>query len=256
MAKQTGKLVVIEGTDGSGKTEAANLLVKRLRNCGFSVVQRDFPSYGKLPEGNPASYFVRKYLRKKEFGFEYGYGPSTSVDPHVASQFYALERFDAAFSQEPADRPNLWESLNSGQIVISNRYVESNLGHQGAKLQGGSLRETFMRWAADLEYNFYRIPRPDLVILLDVIPRLAVKAKEAQRQSQGISKDGHEADEKFIFASRGAYLDAARLFNDYWEVVPVWRTNESNEPNELVFRDLRDIQRDIWSCLIEHGVIF
>lgn len=253
MKKPEGKLIVIEGTDGSGKTEATNLLVRRLRGCGFSVIQRDFPNYGKPPNGNPASYFVRKYLRKPEFGFNYGYGSSTSVDPRVASQFYALERFDAAYSQEPKDGQNLRDSLKSGHLVVSNRYVESNLGHQGAKLQRGPSREIFMRWAADLEYNFYKIPRPDLVILLDVLPHLAVKAKEAQRQSQGISKDGHEADENFILASRDAYLDAARLFSDYWEVVPVWMTNESNEP---AFKDLIDIQRDIWSCLIKHGVIF
>ena len=250
MEKQKGKLVVIEGTDGSGKTDATNLLVKRLKNVRFKVVQRDFPSYGKPPEGNPASYFVRKYLRKPEFGLVYGYGPSTALDPKIASQFYALERFDAAYSQEPQDRPNLIDQLGLGNIVISNRYVESNIGHQGSKIKDPQERKNFMLWVADLEYGFYKVPRPDLVVLLDIHPDLAIEAKQKQRQTNGQPLDGHEVDENFIRVSRETYLEAAELFRDYWEVVPVWTDN-----NGLAFRDHKDIQQDIWSRLTKHRII-
>ena len=246
-----GKLVVIEGADGCGKTLATDLLVRRLRNCGFSVTQRDFPNYGKPPTGNPASYFIRKYLCKHEFGFQNGYGPSVSVDPRVASQFYALERYDAAYSQEPGDKPNLLDNLTSGYIVISNRYVESNLGHQGAKIKDPVARGDFMRWVVDLEYNFYKIPRPDLVILLDIDPDLAIKAKREQRENQGLKKDGHEIDEDFIRASREAYLDAAELFKDNWEVVKV----SFDSGVKVDFRETKDIQLDIWPCLTKHNVI-
>ena len=248
--EQSGKLVVIEGADGCGKTVATDLLVKRLRNCGFKVIQRDFPNYGNPPEGNPASYFVRKYLRKREFGFEHGFGPSVAVDPRVASTFYAIERFNYAFSQEPRDRPNLWDNLISGNIVISNRYVESNLGHQGAKLKDPAKRADFMKWVVDYEYEFYKIPHPDLVILLDIHPDLAIKAKQEQRQLQGLSKDGHEVNEDFIRNSRETYLEAAKLFGGYWEVVPVW-TNDDNP----AFREHRDIQMDIWNYLTKHRII-
>src|SRR3989344_2918612 len=206
---QSGKLVVIEGADGCGKTIATDLIAKRLRGCGFRVIQRDFPSYGQPPEGNPASYFVRKHLRKKEFGFEQGYGSSTEIDPRIASQFYALERYDAAFSEEPKDKPNLWDSLRSGNIVISNRYVESSLGHQGAKIRDQRERTDFMKWVAEQEYGFYKIPHPDLVILLNVDPVLALDAKRKQRELQGVAMDGHETDGGFITASRNTYLEAA-----------------------------------------------
>lgn len=251
MPEHKGKLVVIEGVDGCGKNTATDILIKRLINCGFKVAKRDFPNYGTPPGGHPASYFVRKYLRKPEFGFTEGYGLSTSVDPQVASQFYALERYDAAYSQEASDKPNLRDSLESGAIVISNRYVESNLGHQGAKIKDPFVRGDFMRWVVNLEYNFYKIPRPDLVILLDIHPDLAIEAKKKQRESQGLGKDGHEADEDFMRFSREAYLDAAELFKTYWEVVPV----STEVDGVTVFRDTKEIQLSIWPFLTKHGII-
>ncbi|OGM98240.1 MAG: hypothetical protein A2915_03940 [Candidatus Yanofskybacteria bacterium RIFCSPLOWO2_01_FULL_41_34] len=249
---QSGKLVVIEGADGCGKTIATDLIAKRLRGCGFRVIQRDFPSYGQPPEGNPASYFVRKHLRKKEFGFEQGYGSSTEIDPRIASQFYALERYDAAFSEEPKDKPNLWDSLRSGNIVISNRYVESNLGHQGAKIRDQDERKAFMKWAVEQEYCFYKIPRPDLVILLDVDSDLALNTKRKQRKLQGIAMDGYEVNDDFMRDSKNSYLEAANLFKEYWETVRVWATDSDGK---IVFRDPKEINQDIWRLLIQHGII-
>src|SRR3989344_272760 len=144
MPGHKGRLIVCEGIDGSGKTVQSALLKNRLIQEKFKVTAFDFPRYGDPPSGCPASFFERKYLQKPGFGFTKGYGLADRVGPYAASLVYAVDRIDAVFCQE--QRPNLWDYLNEGFIVVSNRYTESNIGHQGGRINKHGERIKFIEW--------------------------------------------------------------------------------------------------------------
>ncbi len=217
--EQSGKLFVIEGGDGTGKTDQHKLLVARLNAEGFKVAEADFPRYGTPDKPNPASYFVRKYLRKKEFGFENGYGDAANLNPYGASLMYALDRFDAAFCHECM--PNLWDLLKAGYHIVSNRYSQSNVGFPAAKIEDPLERTSFIRWLMHLEYKVLGIPEPDLVLLLDLDPVVARELKSRQRKEQGQSLDAHESNSQILDRARDVYLEAAKLFPDTWTVIEV-----------------------------------
>src|SRR3990167_1888643 len=226
MEPKKGKLFVIEGGDGTGKTDQVALLVARLKSEGHKVAEMDFPRYGNPPEGNPASFFVRKYLQKKEFGFTKGYGSAVSANPYGISLAYALDRFDAAFCQE--QKPNLWDLLLDGYHVVSNRYTQSNIGFQAIKIEDKDERAEFIKWLYDLEYRILGIPQPDLVILLDLDPDIARALKAVQRKEQGQSLDAHESDSQILDKARQAYLEAANLSN-FWVVIDVATKTRSKD---------------------------
>lgn len=217
MKQIRGKLFVIEGGDGTGKTEQLKLLVARLKASGYKVAEFDFPRYGDPPNGNAASFFVKKYLQKKEFGFTNGYGPALDANPYGISIMYALDRFDAAFCQE--QKPNLWDLLKDGYLIVSNRYTQSNIGFQASKIEHPEERAKFIKWLMDLEYRVLGIPQPDLVLLLDLDPILARELKTKQREKQGQSLDNHESNPDILNKARGVYLEAARLFPDTWMII-------------------------------------
>lgn len=214
-----GNLFVIEGGDGTGKTDQVNFLVERLEKEGYKVASADFPRYGEPPVGNPASFFVRKYLQKDKFGFTEGYGPASDVNPYAASLAFALDRFDAAFCHE--NRPNLWDLLRDGYQVVSNRYTQSNIGFQASKFDIPEKRAKFIRWLLDLEYRVLGIPEPSLVLVLDLDPAIARELKRRQRKEQGEALDAHESNSQILDKAREAYLEAAVLFPDAWAVIDV-----------------------------------
>lgn len=215
--KHKGKLFVFEGGDGTCKTTQTKLLAERLNKEGYSVAEIDFPRYGQVPKGHPASFFERKYLIKKEFGFTRGYGPVIGVNPYFASISYAVDRCDAAFCQE--NKPNLWDLLNSDFCIVSNRYTPSNIGFQAVKIEDSAERVEFIKWLIDLEYNKLNIPEPDLVIIMDLDSDMAMELKRRQRENQGWPKDAHEEDLTTFEKARNAYLAAAQLFPDTWKVI-------------------------------------
>lgn len=214
-----GKLIVGEGIDGVGKTTQCELLKKKLEAVGLPVRVFDFPRYGTPPAGHPASFFVRKYLRKKEFEFEQGYGSATILNPYAASLLYAVDRFDAAFCREY--RPNLIDCLEAGDIVLANRYTQSNIGHQASKIKEVEKRRAFIEWLLKTEYEHLLIPKPDLVLLFNMPSSVAMALKEQQCQVQGLSKDAHEENAKFLERSHWAYLEAAKIFCDSWVIINV-----------------------------------
>ena len=245
-----GKLIVIEGGEGTGKTEQTKLLVTRLHGTGHAAAEYDFPRYGKPPLGHPASFFIRKYLQKEEFGFKEGYGPAISVNPYAASLSYAIERFDASFCQEY--KPNLRERLASGEIIISNRYTPSNIGFQASKIDDPNERREFILWLMDIEYNKLQIPEPGLVILLNLDPKLALELKVAQRRKQGLPLDAHEKDSEIIFRAHRAYIEAVSLFTNTWVVVDVANHDHSPEEGLSAIRSREDIHEEIWGHVRSH----
>lgn len=148
----SGKLIAIEGTDGSGKTVQFERLVLALPES-VRVATLDFPRYG-----DPAAHFAEKYLTGK-------YGGETG--PYAAAVLFAVDRFDAKLKIE--------EWLREGRLVVANRYAASNMAHQGAKIAEKKEREHFYRWLRELEYELFGVPRPDLSILLHVPAAIAEK---------------------------------------------------------------------------------
>lgn len=190
-----GKFIVIEGTDGSGKTEQFKRLLKRLRNQGYTVKTVDFPQHGK-----PSAYFVKQYLNGK-------YGTWKQVGPYKACIFYALDRYEIA--------ANIKKWLAQGNIVLANRYVASNLGHQGVKIKNKLSRERFFQWNNNLEYKVLNIPKPDINLFLHMPARIAYElvGRKGAREYLGSKKrDIHEQDINHLKIAEKVYLEIVKLF--------------------------------------------
>lgn len=199
---EKGKFIVLEGVDGSGKTEQFKILRKMLEKNGQKVQTFDFPQYGK-----PSSFFVEQYLNGN-------YGGWKEVGPYKASLFYALDRFDIALK--------IKQWLAEGFFVLSNRYVASNMGHQGAKISSEAERKKFIKWVHNLEFNILRIPKPDINFFLHVPSKIAYEltGRKGEREYlKGKKRDIHEADIKHLKAAEKSYLTAIKMFpNDFVKI--------------------------------------
>ena len=187
-----GKFIVIEGTEGSGKTVQFERLILALPE-GTKLGTLDFPQYNE-----PSSYFVKKYLTGK-------YGDD--VGPYAASALFAVDRFDVKLK--------ILQWLEERRVVVANRYVASNMAHQGAKMEKKNDREKFYKWLYELEYGIFQIPKPDLNIVLHVpagISHATVGRKHAGEHLGAVSKTPgpDEAD---------VYLEIAALFPDDFRVI-------------------------------------
>lgn len=226
MAAQ-GVFVVIEGTDGSGKGTQHGLLLERLSKLGKNVKAVDFPRYGE-----PSAYFVEKYLNG-------GYGASQDTSPRRASLFYALDRFDAS--------SGIKETLAAGGMVVANRYMASNMGHQGAKIKDKEERLAFFKWIHDLEYVLLGIPKPTLNILLHVPAKTAyelVEKKSERKYLKGGTRDIHEADMDHLIRAEETYKEIARLFPGEFlkiECVPEGRMLSVETIHELIWAEIKKL---------------
>ncbi len=195
--KNKGKLIVIDGTDGSGKATQVDFLINRLKNDGYEVRMVDFPEYYK----NFFGAFVGHCLSEQYYNF-------INVHPKIASVLYAADRF------ESKEKIELW--IKKGYIVIANRYVSANQIHQGGKISSIKKRQDFLRWLDDMEYRVFGIPRPNLVFYLSVpIPFVKKLLKERNKNSSraylGKKKDVHEKDINFM---NNSYKSAMWLAKD------------------------------------------
>ncbi|MFA6585888.1 MAG: deoxynucleoside kinase [Candidatus Paceibacterota bacterium] len=180
MAK--GKLIVIDATDGSGKTTQINLLAKRLKKLGFKIKTIHFPHYNNFFGG-----FIGHCLTEQYYNF-------VKVHPKIVSVLYAADRWE---SSEQIKR-----FLNEGYIVILDRYVSANQIHQGGKIKSVKKRTDFLRWLDEMEYKVFKIPRPDITVYLslplNIVERLIKERnKKAVRAYAGNKKDVHEVDLNF-----------------------------------------------------------
>lgn len=211
-----GKFIVIDGTDGSGKATQTKLLVKALKKSGKDVEVVDFPQYGAKSAG-----LVEEYLNGK-------YGTAKEVGPYIASIFYACDRYDASFKIKS------W--LEEGKIVISNRYVSSNMGHQSGKIHSRTKREEYLDWLDNLEFKLFSIPRPDLTMLLYIDPITGQKwvDKKGHRDYVGGKKrDIHEADLQHLKDAADAYHFVATKYK--WPII------QADQPIEKVHNDIMEI---------------
>ncbi|MBI3619717.1 nucleoside 2-deoxyribosyltransferase [Candidatus Roizmanbacteria bacterium] len=171
MKRKKGKLIVIDGGDGSGKTTQAGLLVTYLKSHHIPVRYFDFPQYYHTFHGKTVARFLRG-----EFG------ALDAVSPYLASLAYALDRASV--------KDQMVDFLTKGGYIIANRYATSNFAHQGSKFPNEAAQKEFINWDTELEYKIHKIPKEDLVIYLHVPWRVGAKltGKRAARLSKGKRK--------------------------------------------------------------------
>ncbi|TSC56541.1 MAG: thymidylate kinase Tmk [Parcubacteria group bacterium Greene0714_21] len=194
MQKNTypGKFIVFEGIDGSGKSIQLKLLLNRLKKEGYNTAFFDFPQYGKKSAG-----LAEEYLSG-------AYGSAREVGPFRSSIFYACDRYDASFQ--------LKKYLKEGRIVVSDRYVGSNMAHQGGKIKSQKEREKFFAWLHELEYEIFGIPKPTKSFFLHVPLEIAGKLRENPERRKKKKKDIHETDFEHLKNAQHAYLHAMKVF--------------------------------------------
>ncbi|MCI2055858.1 MAG: deoxynucleoside kinase [Oscillibacter sp.] len=212
-----GHLIVFEGTDGSGKATQSNLLCKRLEKEGIDYRKIDFPRYGK-----PSAAMVEEYLRGA-----YGKKPG-DVNAYAATMFYAMDRY-ASYKDD-------WGSFyEAGGLVIADRYTTSNAVHQASKLPK-SERGEYLNWLFNLEYGRLGLPKPDLVIYLDMPTEITEKMMRKREAETATHADIHEQDEAYLKRCR---QNAAEVVRECaWQVISC---AENGEP-----RTIEDIHAEVY----------
>ncbi len=207
-----GKLIVIEGLDGSGKATQAELLYSALREQGANVKKVSFPDYE-----SDSSALVRMYLAGR-----FGSDPS-DVNAYAASSFYAVDRY-ASYKMD-------WGKFYAaGGIIIADRYTTSNAIHQCSKLPQDQW-DGFLRWLFDFEYSLLGIPAPDAVIYLQVDPEISQRLMSGRYQGDENKKDIHESNLEYLNRSR----QAAEYCKDAlgWQVVSCVRDGAMRSVEEI-----------------------
>ena len=211
-----GKLIVIEGLDGSGKATQAKLLCEALEARGHKVKKVSFPDYE-----SSSSALIKMYLAG-----EFGTDPA-SVNAYAASTFYAVDRY-ASFKKG-------WESFyNEGGIVVADRYTTSNAVHQCSKLPRDQW-DGYLQWLFDFEYRLVGIPAPDRVVYLRVDPAVSQRLMTGRYQGDESRKDIHEKDL--------AYLDRSRQAAEYCAEKLGWKTVSC--VSEGAMRTIEDIHKEV-----------
>jgi len=217
-----GKLIVLEGIDGSGKSSQYARICRRLEEDGIIYHHIVFPRYKK-----ESSALVRLYLNG---GF--GSDPD-AVNAYTASTFFAVDRF-ASF------RDDWGEAYKKGSLILSDRYTTSNAVHQGSKLPPELLPEYF-NWLSDLEYNRMQLPKPDLVIYLETTLEISVKRMRRRESSSGTHADIHEQNTDYLQKC----LKTAELACDFfgWKRIACMdefgRERRIDEKNDEIYSEIR-----------------
>lgn len=194
--KRRGKLIVIDGTDGSGKATQVKLLRTQLVKEGYTVKLLDFPEYYK----NFFGKFIGHCLSEQYYNW-------INIHPKIASIAYAADRW------ESSEKIKDW--LKKGYIVLSNRYVSANQIHQGGKIVNANKRANFIKWLDEMEYKVFKIPRPDAVFYLNVPMNIILKLikernKKISRAYMGKKKDIVEGNITYLTNSNKTALWLAK----------------------------------------------
>ncbi|HLC44339.1 MAG: hypothetical protein A2722_00680 [Candidatus Doudnabacteria bacterium RIFCSPHIGHO2_01_FULL_50_11] len=194
MSSGSGKFIVIDGTDGSGKATQTKILGERLRDEGYEYEIADFPQYGRKSAGPLEEYLNGKY---------------GEMEPYSSSILFAVDRYDASF------KIRSW--LAAGKIVVSNRYVTANAAHQGGRISDRAKREKYFQWLMELEYGIFKLPTPNLNVILHLPVELAQqlvdrKSPEQREYNEGKKRDILESDINHLRNAEAAYLEIATTF--------------------------------------------
>ena len=217
-----GKLIVLEGIDGSGKSTQYEKLCERFEAEGKEFVKISFPRYDK-----DSSVLIREYLNG-----DYGSDPS-DVNCYAASTFFAVDRF-ASF------KTHWGEYYNNGGIILAARYTTSNDCHQGSKLPEEERRK-FYDWLYDFEFNKLGLPAPDLVLYLDIDIETSLRQMENRREQTNTTADIHEKNSTYLQASLEAGHAAVEHYG--WKKICCVNGGE--------MRSIEEIHEDIYKAVME-----
>lgn len=223
-----GKLIVIEGTDSSGKETQTKRLFEKLEEKGLKVKKISFPNYD-----SPACEPVKMYLAGA-FGED-----AMKVNPYPVSTMYAIDRY-ASFKTD-------WEKFyNEDGIIVTDRYVTSNMVHQASKIRDLDEKKQYLNWLEDLEYEKMGIPRPDLVIFLNMPTEMAVRlmAERKNKITGEEKKDIHERDKEYLKESHANACKIANIYN--------WKEIKCNDGERI--KTIEEIGEEVFS-LVEEVVL-
>lgn len=218
-----GRLIVIEGLDGSGKSTQIEILRKRLEDEGKNPFEIKLPYYS-----DESSTLVKMYL-SGQFGKEPG-----DVNAYAASTFYAADRY-ASFKK-------FWgKEYNEGRLILADRYTTSNAVHQMTKLESDKW-DSYMEWLFDYEYNKLSVPKPDCVIYLDMPVEISQKLMSSRYEGDEDKKDVHERNVSYLLSCCETAEYAAEKLG--WNVIKCAENGN--------IRTIEEIAKDIYECVKEH----
>ena len=212
--KSEGKLIVIEGIDGSGKLTQLRLLLNYFDRKFIKFATFDFPQYGKTFFGDFAGRFLNG-----EFGH------FSRINPYLASFPYAADRWQV--------KDKIWQAIKEGRLVVCNRYTPSSI-YQAAKIKPQQ-RKKFFQWTETLEHEIFGIPRPSLVIFLHVplvFAQTMISKKNKRKYLDGKIKDQYEKDVKYLKKVEDLYLDTVKE-NKSWIKVDCVENNKIISPEAI-----------------------
>ena len=213
-----GKLIVIEGTDGSGKSTQFKRLTQRLTEENREFQKLVFPQYAE-----PSSALIRMYLAG-----EFGTKP-TDVNAYAASAFFAVDRY--------ASYKKVWgDFFENGGLIVSDRYTTSNAVHQASKMEGQEQKD-FLKWLYEFEYEKLGLPCPDLVLYLDVPTDFTEMMMRRREADTNTTADIHEQDLGYLATCRRTGKSAAEYYG--WTVIQCVRDGK--------MRSIEDIHEEIYS---------
>lgn len=221
-----GKVIVIEGCDGSGKATQTKRLYERLMKEGYKVKKVEYPNYN-----SDSSALVKMYLSG-----QFGDAPE-DVNPYVASTFYAVDRF-ASYKTD-------WKKFyDDGGIIIADRYTTANMVHQASKIENSEEKSNFLNWLWEFEFKIFALPLPDCVFFLDMPPEYSRRLMEerANKITGDKEKDIHEKDYNYLVHS---YNNSCEISERY-----KWHKIKCVE-NERI-RTVEDIHDEIYKEAVEN----
>lgn len=221
-----GLFIAIEGGDGSGKGTQATLIAERLSSAGYNVLKISFPRYGEA-----SAEIAGKYLDGE-------YGAANELHPDLASLPFSIDRYGA--------KQDIVEHLQKDKsVVISDRYVASNLAHQGTKLADDDERRAFYERISSLEFGILALPQPDVSIVL-LVPSEVAQAnvdKKAARTYTDKKRDIHEEDAEHLDKTRQNYVELTNLYPEKFTAVECMK-------DDSTMRTIEEINGDIWQKIM------
>ena len=219
-----GKLIVIEGTDCSGKETQSNLLLEKLLADNIAVEKKSFPMYdtptGKIVGG---PYLGKEYIC--DGWFDEG---AVNVEPKVAALYYAADR--------RYNLPKINELLDQGINIILDRYVYSNMAHQGGKIYDMNERMNMYAWLDVLEFKLLELPKPDIAIFLHMPHEYALLLRREREEES----DQHEKDSIYLKHAEEAYIELAQTYK--------WKTIECTSDNNIKSRE--EISKEVYEYVL------
>lgn len=221
-----GKFIVIEGTDGSGKKTQAKILCEKLNEAGINCIVQSFPNYD-----SPACTPVKMYLNGE-------FGDIGCLDAYQANSLYAVDRLCTMMG--------LKDHIENGGSIVFDRYVESTMLHQAALIENQEERDKFLDYVNDFEFGKLKLPKPDLVIFLDV----PVEVSKKLADSRGEYKSGNKKDilEQDISHLTKAYNSGKYVANKYgWTQISCLNESGNLKPIEEISNDIFEVVKKLFN---------